>query len=53
MRVLVFGHTGQLATEVAHRAPEGITLDIAGRDRAGLEEPESCAALIRATPPRR
>ena len=51
MRVLVFGQTGQLATEIARRAPEGITLDIAGRDRADLEEPESlCRAHPRHAP---
>jgi len=51
MRVLVFGQSGQLATEIARRAPACVTLDMAGRDRADLEEPEACADLIRATAP--
>ncbi|MET4102622.1 dTDP-4-dehydrorhamnose reductase [Roseovarius sp. MBR-78] len=51
MRVLVFGDTGQLATELARRAPGGINLDMAGRARADLETPETCAALIRDTGP--
>ena len=51
MRVLVFGQSGQLATEIARRAPACVTLDMAGRDRADLEEPDACAALIRATAP--
>jgi len=51
MRVLVFGRSGQLATEIARRAPAGVTLDIAGRERADLEDPDACGALIRATAP--
>ncbi|MGR3462424.1 MAG: dTDP-4-dehydrorhamnose reductase [Roseovarius sp.] len=51
MRVLVFGRTGQLATEIARRAQGGVTLDMAGRDRADLEAPETCAALIREAAP--
>jgi dTDP-4-dehydrorhamnose reductase len=51
MRVLVFGRTGQLASEIARRAPGGMRLDMAGRDRADLERPDTCPALIRATAP--
>ena len=51
MRVLVFGRTGQLGTEIARRAPGGVRLDMAGRDRADLEVPDACAALIRETAP--
>ena len=48
MTLLVFGRNGQLATELARRAPEAV---FAGRDAADLAAPESCAALIRATAP--
>jgi dTDP-4-dehydrorhamnose reductase len=51
MKVLVFGRTGQLATEIARRAQGGVTLDMAGRDRADLETPDACATLIRETAP--
>lgn len=51
MKVLVFGRSGQLGTEIARRAPGHLRLDIAGRDRANLEKPETCAALIRETAP--
>ena len=51
MNILIFGSTGQLATELARTRPEDVTLDIAGRDRADLEAPESCASLIRDTAP--
>jgi len=46
MKVLVFGSTGQLATEIARRAPGEVNLDIAARDRADLEVSGACAALI-------
>jgi len=51
MNILIFGSTGQLAKELARHGPEGFALDIAGRDRADLEAPESCASLIRLTAP--
>lgn len=43
MSVLVFGETGQVATELARLHPEYTFL---GRDRADLGHPESCAAAI-------
>ena len=43
MRVLVFGRTGQVATELARLAPDAVCL---GRDRADLEDPAGCAAAI-------
>lgn len=43
MRVLVFGKTGQVATELAARAPEATFLD---RDAADLSNPEACVAAI-------
>lgn len=48
MKVLVFGSTGQVATELARRAG-AVELDIAGRDRADFSDPEACAALVQET----
>ena len=45
MRILVFGETGQVARELARRAP----VTALGRDRADLSDPEACAAAIRAS----
>lgn len=44
MTILVFGQTGQVATELRAQAPEAIFL---GRDRADLSDPDACAAVIR------
>ncbi len=49
MSILVFGRTGQVATELARLAPDAICL---GRDRADLEHPEACAAAIADHAPR-
>ena len=46
MRVLVFGKTGQVATELQRQAPKDVILDVLGRDRADLSDPEACAAVI-------
>jgi dTDP-4-dehydrorhamnose reductase len=46
--LLIFGRTGQVATELARRAPEATFL---GRDQADLTDPEACAAAIRARAP--
>ncbi len=32
MKIALFGSTGQVATEVQRRAPEGVTLEVIGRD---------------------
>lgn len=48
MSVLVFGKTGQVATEL-QRHPGVVAL---GRDAADLSDPEACAAAIRAHRPR-
>lgn len=48
MRLLVFGRSGQVATELARRAPDALFL---GRDRADLADPAACAAAIRAYAP--
>ncbi len=42
--ILVFGKTGQVATELARQAPDATFL---GRDAADLSDPEACAAAIR------
>ncbi|MBF9059739.1 dTDP-4-dehydrorhamnose reductase [Rhodobacterales bacterium HKCCSP123] len=48
MTVLVFGHSGQVATELRGLAP----VTALGRDAADLSDPEGCAAAIRAHGPR-
>lgn len=49
MRVLLFGLTGQVATELIRRAPGDVTVTALGRDEADLSRPESCAeAVLRA-----
>ena len=45
MRILVFGETGQVARELARRAP----VTALGRDAADLSDPEACADAIRAS----
>tara|TARA_R110002020_G_scaffold26217_6_gene84796 strand:- start:4335 stop:5177 length:843 start_codon:yes stop_codon:yes gene_type:complete len=44
MSVLVFGSTGQVATELHHTLPDGVFL---GRDAAELSDPQACARAIR------
>lgn len=46
MKLLVFGKTGQLATELARRIPAGVTATFLGRDQADLSDPAACAAAI-------
>lgn len=48
MRLLVFGRTGQVATELARLAPYATFLD---RSQADLSSPESCVAAIRDSDP--
>lgn len=45
MKILVFGRTGQLATELGRRAGE-TTLDLRGRDAADLTDPDACARIV-------
>ncbi len=47
MTVLVFGRTGQVATELARLGGDQVIC--LGRDRADLSDPAACAALITAT----
>jgi dTDP-4-dehydrorhamnose reductase len=49
MSLLVFGRTGQVACEIARRAPDALCL---GRTQADLADPESCAAAIARNAPR-
>ena len=44
--ILVFGRTGQVARELARRAPEAVYL---GRDAVDLSDPAACADAVRAT----
>jgi dTDP-4-dehydrorhamnose reductase len=46
MRVLVFGRTGQVASEILRRAPEGLTVRAVGREAADLAQPAECAEVI-------
>jgi len=46
MRLVVFGKTGQVATELARRLPADVTARFLGRDEADLLEPAACAAQI-------
>lgn len=48
MTLLIFGKTGQVATELAMRAPDAVFL---GRDAADLSDPAACAEAIRAAAP--
>ena len=48
MTLLVFGKTGQVARELARRAPQARSL---GRAEADLSDPEGCAAAIRSHRP--
>lgn len=48
MSLLVFGQTGQVARELARRAPDAVFL---GRGQADLADPAACAAAIRAHAP--
>ncbi|MDP5334572.1 MAG: dTDP-4-dehydrorhamnose reductase [Paracoccaceae bacterium] len=49
MRVLVFGQTGQVATELARQAASDMVMTCLGRDRADLSDPAACAAVIAAS----
>ncbi|WP_212525624.1 dTDP-4-dehydrorhamnose reductase [Actibacterium sp. MT2.3-13A] len=47
MRILVFGTTGQVATELRRQGGEAVVA--LGRDRADLTDPEACAAIVART----
>lgn len=46
MKALVFGKTGQVATELARHVPQGIEAQFLGRADADLAIPDACAAAI-------
>lgn len=46
MRLLVFGRTGQVATEIARRAGDVVLL---GREEADFADPAACADVVAAT----
>ncbi len=46
MKILVFGKTGQLATELQRRTPADIALCPLGRNEADLADPAACARII-------
>lgn len=46
MRLLLFGHTGQVATEIRRLAGPDLAVTALGRDRADLTDPAACAAAI-------
>ncbi len=50
MKALVFGHSGQVATELRrHASAHDITIEALDRSQADLSDPQSCAAAIRNT----
>lgn len=46
MRLLVLGEHGQVATELARRAPAGWEVITAGRNAADFTDPNACARLV-------
>jgi dTDP-4-dehydrorhamnose reductase len=48
MRLLVFGRTGQVATELGRLAGPGLEIAALGREEADLSDPDACAAAVRA-----
>ncbi len=48
MKIALFGKTGQVAREVQRRCPEGVTLEVIGRDRADFSKPDQVLELARA-----
>lgn len=49
MKILMFGKTGQVATEIARRASPECQIEALGREAANLLDPAACAAHIAAT----
>jgi len=46
MRIMVFGATGQVATELRRRDGDGVSVRALARDAANLEDPAACAAIV-------
>ena len=49
MNVLMFGRSGQVATEMIRRAPDGVTITALGRPNADLVDPRGCARIVQET----
>ncbi len=50
MKALVFGHSGQVATELRrHASAHDVIIEALDRSQADLSDPQSCAAAIRNT----
>jgi dTDP-4-dehydrorhamnose reductase len=49
MKLLVFGTTGQVATELRRHCPQDVEIRQLGRAEADLSDPVACAALIAGT----
>ncbi len=47
MKIAIFGENGQVATELARRAPAGVTLEIFGRNKAEFMVPELIREIAR------
>ena len=46
MKVLVFGQSGQVARELARRAPKGVTITCLSREMADLSDPAACGQIV-------
>ena len=49
MRLLVFGHTGQVARELARACPADWQMQTLNRTDADLSDPEACARMVQAS----
>lgn len=49
MNVLMFGRSGQVATEMIRRAPDGVSITALGRPNADLVDPRACARIVAET----
>lgn len=47
MKLAVFGKTGQVATELARRTPEGVSVSTLGRDVVDFSNPDQVADAVR------
>lgn len=47
LKVAVFGKTGQVATELGRRIPQGVEIEVLGRDVADFSDPEMVYAAAR------
>lgn len=46
MKILVFGQSGQVASELARRCPAGVKATFLGREEADLSDPAACAEIV-------